>query len=200
MRSSWRPVLALLFAWGGVVGLIRLAAVFLSDINAAWTARPVLLAALAFLPALGWWWLSRLHDAAERRRESAPRTIPASKRDSLGVALVGVEPQELLLAHQSADAEAAYFATDLLIALHNSARWTVHQGIQQEDHGVTGLRVTVSDQATNEQKVSAKALRRALSKLGFKVDKLCTMPEHVQAPLLNRRKHPVAIVLTIGTR
>jgi hypothetical protein len=200
MRNSWRPALAFLFAWGSVVGLIRLAAVYFANVAAWWADYSRWLAAGAIPFAFAWWWFSRQHDAAERRRMSAPRTIPLQRRGEVGVGLVHSEPQDLLLVHHAADREAAEFSTDLMIALHNSAGWTAHQRAVEGDHGVTGLRVTVSAQASPKQKASAKALRRTLRNMGFKVDTLRTMPEHVEVGFLNLGRRSVAIMLTIGTR
>ncbi len=200
VRGPWLRVLAIILAWSSIVGLIRLIAIYFASVAAWWAADQRWLAAGALPFGIASWWLLRRHDAAERRRMSAPRTIPKSKRDSLGAALVRVEPQDVLLVHHGADAEAGHFATDLMIALHNSAHWTAHPATVEADHGVTGLRVEVSKQATASQKASAKALVKALGKLGFKAEPLRTMPEHVQPPFLNRKKHPVPIMLTIGTR
>ena len=58
----------------------------------------------------------------------------------------------------------------------------------------------VSARATPQQRASAKALRGTLRKMGYKVDKLRTMPEHVEVSFLNLGRRSVAIVLQSSHR
>jgi hypothetical protein len=199
MRYALRGA-ALLFAWGGSVGLLRLAAIFSSHL-ASWFQQWPGWWAVGLLPlAVAFWWLSAKQAATERKAQVTPRRVSGVDGNPPVAELQPCDAQQLLIVHPDRDMESAAFASDLMIAIGNAGWWA-----QQRPHKgpvtVHGLRVEVIASATKEQRASAKVLIAWLRREGFTVGRLRTMPQAIDVPVLPN-SNPIAIgmKLTIGGR
>jgi hypothetical protein len=204
-RRAWRTVEFVLLV-GGMVGLVRLLAVFSGCVANWWISKPGVItvgcASLAYIV----WWLRRSVGAEDRRTLIDSRSIKDGQRASLRSALAKhTNANDVATLIVSEYGEPQRFSIELAKALDTEGpqapkQWPSHWALDTEANSVAGVRVEVGASTTKEHKIVAKAIARWLQDEEFSGDGLREMPEPVTHPSVLFGKHPIPIRITVGRK